>query len=180
MFRSVSAEQYKKIYAEAFNLLKIKHKLSNFDIHELAHKATEILLLNPSLDLTSIVCDIENSCCNIQMKKLNLNKLRHSFCEFSLVENFLDLGRLYLNCMGFLSLDDRKLFLKIWSSQDLTDQETSLIEQLGKKVREVLNATASSKAIFYKIGGKGKNQVLYWNKIIAKISAITKVDTPRD
>ena len=181
MFREVTAKKYQEIFSEAYNLLRSQNKFY-FDLHELAHQATEIILLNPALNLTSVVSDLFFSCDKLQVKVKNIVEIKKdSCCAYTAVENLLDLGRLYLTCMPLLNYKERHLFLKIWSSsEDLTDEETALIEQLGKKIREVFNVKTSTKAISYKVGGRGKNQVVYWNQIISKISGATKVDTPRD
>jgi hypothetical protein len=151
VFENLTTADYKTLFDRAKLLFKSESFQKNIDTHDLAHQAVELYFFSikttPTLTIEDVVKLIlkKNSCTSFWADvKLNIEPLKQnrSFRKQSAlsdVDSVVDLGRLYLKATDLLTSEDKSLFLKIWSLEELTDTETESIDALGEKMKRVLH-----------------------------------------
>lgn len=172
MYGNVKSEDYKAAFKEAIHFLK-QSAPPSYDHHDLAHQALELYFstyryTDTAPMKTSVIALLKEKACTssgLELEiKIDLSKIQIGCDELVGVEATLDLGRLYLDAAEHLAAEDKILFSKIWSLEDLTDDETERIDALGHKIRRILNtdATTATKKLYFKSGIQGKAQIYKW------------------
>lgn len=170
MYEHLKPEDYKTAFKEAIRLLKLSAP-PHSDHHDLAHQALELYFsryktLEEEPIKTCVQLLLKEKACtstgpDLEIK-IDLSNIQNGCEAIAGIEAALDLGRLYLEAAEFLDQDDKQLFSKIWSLEDLTEDETECIEVLGHKIRRILNAPATTQKLYFKSGIQGKAQIYKW------------------